>query len=288
MAASDFSNVVRPPAPASYSAPDISGLLMQGIGSLPQAAFEGTQRERQLKLQQAFPNGPPKNPDGSINYQKMFDVALSLGGIDASAMAALGQMALKQSLAAGDQPPWQVPAAAASAADGAAASGGGAPSMGLPQQRQGYLGYGGGDQGSGTVASMVADTFGEREAGPLIGRYSAALKVDPNAPLTEPQQARLTDLMQRTVATLRRAGAAPRGATEVAQPAETTSAAEMNGNAAYQPVSGVSGSPGGGQSSFSDRFAAATDGGGITDVGRGLPPGPAFAPMLDRETGRPG
>lgn len=67
------------PRGANYAGPLLD---FAPIAAYPQDYFAGQQRQRALALQNAFPNGLPKTPDGNIDINAMGDTLAKLGGAD--------------------------------------------------------------------------------------------------------------------------------------------------------------------------------------------------------------
>jgi hypothetical protein len=80
MATSDYM-VGNAPAQASYGAPLVGFQLGQSLANLPQQYFDGAQRARLLAMQNAFPNGLPRQPDGSPDLSQIIDKSAQLDGL---------------------------------------------------------------------------------------------------------------------------------------------------------------------------------------------------------------
>jgi hypothetical protein len=81
MANSDYM-VGNAPAAGSFVAPLIGFQLGHALAQLPQQYFDGTQRARTLAMQNAFPNGVPRQADGSPDVDQVVDKTAQVGGLE--------------------------------------------------------------------------------------------------------------------------------------------------------------------------------------------------------------
>jgi hypothetical protein len=204
--AADFM-VGNAPAGANYAAPLLN---FAPIANAPQDLFQGQQRARTTRLQNAFPDGLPKNSDGSIDIGGMTDTLTKLGGAEyASQMLPLlmqgqmGQAGANAIQSTGDPnsaaPPANanVPGASGPANIRGPQRTSSAPGSTTPGQPQ-LSTVGADNNGSDTVRSVATEAFGGKDVSPLIPRFASALGVDPDAPLNPQQVAQARAIMSRT------------------------------------------------------------------------------------------
>jgi hypothetical protein len=187
------------PYGASYAAPLLN---FDKLAQLPETFFKGTQNARTLALQNAFPNGLPKDDSGNIDINAVSDTLAKLGGADyakglmpyliESQMGAQGARAITGD--DGTTPePTQSPSTNVVGASGPAnirgpqrpAAAPAAPG-GTPGQPQ-LSSFGADNNGADTLRSIVTESAGGRDVSPLLPRIAAAFKVDPDAPLSADQ-----------------------------------------------------------------------------------------------------
>ncbi|HEV2473793.1 MAG TPA: hypothetical protein VGS41_14045, partial [Chthonomonadales bacterium] len=183
------------PGGANYAAPLLD---FSPLARLPQDYYAGTQMARQQALQNAFPQGLPRLPNGQIDTNQVMDTLTRLGGAEA-AQAIMPTLINQQigNQAAGLLAPGGTagvgPAAGPAAGStspvspsyGGARAGSG-PNAGpanivgnQPQQAQ---------EGQNSIRSLATEIFGGRDVTGLINSYSRQSGIAPDAPLT-PQQA---------------------------------------------------------------------------------------------------
>jgi hypothetical protein len=213
----DFMGGSRGPLPASYSPnPNIGFQIGDRLAGLPAQYEAGQKMAMATALRNAFPNGLPTRPDGSIDALSITNKIASIGGLDQSSIGPLMNLAARQSLAVGDAPPGTAAAAPVGAVPAAAPIARSAPMASNAES---------GDVD--TIRGIATEVFGGREVSQYIPRYAAALKVGEDTPLTPEQQQTARRIMGKSAAYLR------------SQPTQT----DENG-AAGAPVSGgASGSP---------------------------------------------
>jgi hypothetical protein len=155
-------------------------------------------------LQNAFPDGLPKNPDGSVDMNSATNTLVKKGGAEYA--TPLLQMLMQQGIGAGqsanlqridagvtgggNQPP-------AAKAGNFSAAGPANITGGQPQQPQ-LSSVGADNQGSDTLRSVATEAFGGKDVSPLIPRFAQALGVSPDAPLTPQQVQQARTIMSRT------------------------------------------------------------------------------------------
>src|SRR5580698_9857257 len=67
------------PYGVSYAAPLVN---FGALGDYPQDYFAGQQRRRTTNLQNAFPNGLPRDAQGNVDVDSVGDTLTKLGGAD--------------------------------------------------------------------------------------------------------------------------------------------------------------------------------------------------------------
>jgi hypothetical protein len=237
----DYEGGIRGPTPASYSAPLQGQAIGAQIAGLPAAYQQGQQFQLATALRTAFPDGLPQRPDGSIDAMAITNKIASIGGLDQSSVGPLMNLAARQSLATGDQPP------------GATAATPQAPPA--PPTARSMLGLSApmaSNDATGdvnTIRGVATEVFGDTDVSHLLPRYSAALKVaDADAPLSQDQITVARRLMGKSAAALRaQPSQSPVASDEgVTQRAGSTFSSDYayNGGAGTPTSSGVSGSPG--------------------------------------------
>lgn len=206
-----FPSSVSGPGGTSYSAPLIDfGVLGNLYNSYQQSQL--TEQEKQLRalalqkqqqdlaqqqqLRTLFQGGLPTK-DGQLDYQAITQALAKAG--DINAIPALAP--LMQQQAAGQVSPLfsgGTPPAAASPAPATTGPRGDLPPASAVSGAR-TSAYTGGDQGTGTVASIVAEKYGDAapETGRLMSRISMTMGIDPNQPLTAGQQRRAQGLLAR-------------------------------------------------------------------------------------------
>jgi hypothetical protein len=104
------------PSGASYAAPLLN---FAPLSQLPQDYFQGQQRARTTRLQNAFPDGLPRNSDGSVDVNSVGDTLTKLGGAEyasqmmpfliQSQMGSQGAAAIDNATGQQGSPPAQAP-----------------------------------------------------------------------------------------------------------------------------------------------------------------------------------
>jgi hypothetical protein len=233
MGASDYM-VGNAPQGASYTAPNVGAQFGQMIGDYPKDYFEGKQRQRQLAVMDAFPNGVP--PGSTVNdlmstiakagggtyvqqllpfmiqQQISHEAGQALGGMDVPAGANTSPGATPQGAATGpagvtprpQQPP---------------------PAQPLPQQGNQPLSATGQDNnGADTVRSIFSEGAGGRDVLTQINSAARTLRLNPDAPLTPEQAQRVKSFRSNAVGLSDESGKPPQGEV-AAQPAVQTAQA---------------------------------------------------------------
>lgn len=270
-----------------YSTPDISKLLYEGIGNLPQDYYQGQQQAQQLALANMFPQGlkPYLNPDGSIDPQKYADFAnkaAQIGGypVGSQMMNNLMRMwvANKQAQSIDTTDP-DAPTASPPAGTPHTTAG---PKSNINPSTAPANTSAGDTGGDVLVNDVVSAALGGVDGGqklPIV--LAKKLGVDPNQPLTTDQQSHARDLLDsdpQLVGLVNAARKTSRADTDPAsgpQPAVGSSEDVANVPRATSAVErGVNGSPGPAPevpvprrrpdftppATFADRFGAATPG----------------------------
>lgn len=189
----DFS-VVPSPRPADYAGP-VRDLGSQ-IAGIPGSYYAGKQQQAEMAMREAFPNGLPKNPDGSINVAAAMDQGARVGG--AQWVSPLMQMLLYSQAgtdAAGNAGNIEAGApgysGAPSSAPGpqvSAAQPPGMPPVGRavpPAQQPSPVA----NAGAPTLRTTIAELAGNKDADDIIGVASRAFRIPADAPLTPQQEA---------------------------------------------------------------------------------------------------
>lgn len=196
------------PAGANYAAPLVN---FSELAQLPDQYFKGTQNRRTLNLQNAFPDGLPKDASGQIDMNAVTDKLTKLGGAEyASQLLPYlygneGANSLKSIDAGvnGGEPPappvaprsTSVPSVSGPAnitgpARNAAPGPSSAPTSSAAPAQPALSSAGTDNNGADTVRSILTEHAGGQDVSPIIPRVAAAFKVDPDASLT-PQQAQV-------------------------------------------------------------------------------------------------
>ena len=193
------------PAPASFAAPLLN---FAPLANMPKTYFEGQQSQRTLALQNAFPNGLPRNQDGSVDVNATTDTLVRLGGApyaqdllkflmarDAGTQAGRNIEAIDQGISGA--PSGNAPSGSATAVPGASGPSNIRGPGAAPQQP--VLSSAGTDNnGADTLRSVATETFGGRDVSAMIPRYAAALGVRADDPLTPQQVTQARRFMART------------------------------------------------------------------------------------------
>src|SRR5437899_388716 len=152
MGASDYF-VGSAPGGASYQSPNLGPWLAEQIGSIPRTIFDAGQRKLTRAKQNAFPDGPPTNPDGTVDVNAVIKKGFQLGGLDYA--GPLMQLLMQQNI--GEQ-----------------------AARGMPSV------YGGASEGNGTKFTSPAPTPAPQPQGPQPARPSLSAAGPGN--LTPPPQ----------------------------------------------------------------------------------------------------
>src|ERR1051326_733657 len=254
---------VDPPRGLSYAAPAIDFGI---IGDLPKTYRDAQKARREEDIATTFKGGLPIDPTtGQPDYAKAMAMLAAKG--DIGAVSKLAGPQLDQSLIqrAGQISPLlggASPAGGASAAPSNPAPMPAAPQS-LPAPPVGPPARGGGDS-AGSVVDIVAARLPQdsQATGAVIANIARAAGVDPNAPLTPEQSAKVTRMVEGYAA---RTGAA-RPPTAPAQPVAATPADTVG---ARFPAMGGAGGPSG--------LAQIVPGGGSPEAPR-VAEGPAPSP----------
>jgi hypothetical protein len=243
------------------------------IANLPQTFFQGNQNARTLALQQPVidPNtGQPTNDPNAI-----IAAANQRGGLE-SAIQLLPAEQRQQFLdylrsQNGDQETSPAPQRPTSYTGGPTGPAGirgpsaqpaaaAQPSASSPPAQPTLSTFGADDGGQSTLRSVMTETFGGRDVSPIIPRVAAALKIDPDAPLSPGQMTQAKTLLTRIQASGVQAG-------NQAQPSDTT-----GGGAQVTPVGGTGGNGAPTQGTTPETASPAT---GIQPNGPGARPTPS-------------
>jgi hypothetical protein len=246
--ASSFA-VGNAPYPASYASP----LLNFGqLAQLPDQVFQGNQRQRTMALQNAFPDGLPKDKTtGQLDINAISDTLAKLGGADYAKglmpylieqqMGSAGAAAINDD---SGQAPVARPSTNVVGASGPAnirgpAPQGGATSTSSPQSAQPQLStFGADNNGADTVRSIATELAGGRDLPPqVIPNIAKAFKVDPDAPLSQAQADAIRNRLPPAIS-----GAGPQPQPQNGGGGQQTS--QVTGGGA--PVNPVGGTGGGG------------------------------------------
>jgi hypothetical protein len=265
------------PAGASYAAPLMN---FGAIAQYPEQLYQGQQRARTTALQNAFPDGLPTDANGSPDINAISQKLTKLGGADYATqlMPFLMQNRTNELIAQSQSQDRDLFDANAPAAPrsssvpgasgpanirGPAPGAGPAPGTDTARPPTPPLStFGADDGGHDTLRSVATETFGGRDVSPLIPKFAAALKIDPDAPLSPDQVRTARAIMSRTASSL---SSAPAGS-------DVT-----GGGAPINPVGGTSGSgaPAAGAAPTVETPAAAS---GIMPRAFPPPPVPPGAP----------
>lgn len=221
------------PQGASYGAPLVN---FGALKDYPEDYFQGQQRARTTALQNAFPNGLPKDANGNPDVNQISATLSKLGGADYAKglvpflmRAKIGQ-AGSDAINGGDgQTPQPTPPAAPSASSSVPGASGpanirGGQSATPPPGQPKLSSMGTDNNGQDTLRSVATESFGGRDVSSLIPRYATYMKVDPDAPLTPAQVQQARTLMSPTA--------------QATQPNQTSD--QTGGGAPVNPVGGTS------------------------------------------------
>jgi hypothetical protein len=215
----------------------------QQIAQLPKDYFEGTQRARTRAMQTAFPDGMPKNPDGTPDINKIIDVGTKLGGLE-YAQPLMSMLMQQQTGRQAAEGLGNLDASVNGQPNGSAAGPANlTPRPQAPPQQQPQLSSAGADnKGADTLSSLASETG--MDLGPLLPRIAQSLGVHPADPLTPDQAGQAKAILSRA-AQLARAQGGRNGAGDGAPPVTSagTSGAPgptgAEGPQAAAPASGI-------------------------------------------------
>jgi hypothetical protein len=237
----DYMGGSRAPLPASFSAPLVGGQIGAQLAGLPQQYAQGQQLQMATRLREAFPEGLPRNADGTIDSNAILNKVVGISGLGPESLGPLMTLSARQAVAAGDVPP-----------GGASATSTPPPT---PTARS-WLGLGNSPIASNdatgdvnTIRGVATEVFGDTDVSKYLPRYSAALKVaDADTPLSQDQITVARRLMGKSAAYLRsQPSQSPVSSDEgVTQRSGNTYGSDYayNGGAGTPTSSGASGSPG--------------------------------------------
>jgi len=199
---------------------------------VPDKIYEGQQRRRTTDLQNAFPDGLPRTPDGKVDVPAATDTLTKLGGAEFAKPFIEQFMGLqigdnaKKNLTGNNQPvspivgnqtgSTSVPNAAGPASLRPNSNAAPQPATTQPFD----------NSSADTVRGLATEVFGGRDVSQLLPRYAAALKVNPDQPLSPDQIAQARAFMSRTAQSMG---------------SQTTN--DAGSGAQPTPASGASGSP---------------------------------------------
>jgi hypothetical protein len=181
--------VVNAPTTANYAAPvqDFSG-----IANLLQDFTKGRQMGREEDKARAFRNGIPRDSTGEPDFNKISDTAAKVGGIDYA--LPLLNLQVQRDAGAGN-------AAAVANAQGVAMGQPAQPAAPVQpaarpaaQPRQAPA-VAPDNSGQDTIRSMATEAAGGNDAMPTIGSAARTLRINPDAPLTPEQSAKVKEFI---------------------------------------------------------------------------------------------
>jgi hypothetical protein len=209
--ASDFMVGNAPNAP-NYAAPLIGMQLGDRIAQLPEQYFAGQQRARTTALQNAFPNGLPRDAKGNVDINGAMDTLTKLGGAEFAQqniqllmqgqLGAAGRQAIEGS-ADTSAPPQAAPAPSPSGGPGNSNAAGVAHIMGSRGTPAANPQPDLGDQNTGanTIRGIATETFGpNQDVSDRLPRYAAVLGVKVDDQLSPQQVKAARGLMAPRVA----------------------------------------------------------------------------------------
>jgi hypothetical protein len=222
----------------NYNAPLPTLGLQLGdrLADLPNKYFEGQQHARTIQLQNAFPDGPPRLPNGEIDIKKLNDTLVKLGGVETALPIAQQEMDLQigrnagRDVTGGPQP--------------VAPNGVGPNQINFPRQQTNQQPQQPAfdNSSANTVQGLATEVFGGRDVSDLIPRYAAAAKVKPDQPLSPQQIQQVRTQMARTAEALRRPPPTADANAEPGSPQPSAPAPQQpqgpTGNGAMGPLSG--------------------------------------------------
>lgn len=215
MASWDNVQAPGPPGAPSYAAPLFD---FSDIKNLPESYFKGTQQKRTLALQNAFPDGLPKGPDGQPDIRGITDTLAKLGG--APEVGQVMPLLMQQQLL--NQPPVNEPGGQGQPSPQASQRPP-IPEHGIPQPALSSAGTD--NSGGDTVRSMASELAGNRELPKgMIENFAKALGTDPDSPLSPNQLARARQIIGPSIGRIAQAQQQPQQpqAQQAAQPAAST------------------------------------------------------------------
>jgi hypothetical protein len=244
MGASDYM-VGNAPSGASYSAPLVGFQLGQSIADLPDAYMKGREQARQRAMQDAFKDGPPRDPaTGQLDTNAIINKGMQIGGLPFAQPLLQYMLDLEAGKAWSGAIPseqGQTGPAPPNSAAGPGNLGAGAqparPAM-RPQGAPQRASAGADNEGAENIRSLITGLAGGREAGSAIRDAVQKFRIGPDADLSPEQVKAVTAFVGPKLR-----GGAP---SEVNQPAEATSAADDGINGGSRPPfmgGGTSGAP---------------------------------------------
>jgi hypothetical protein len=229
--------------PGRYAVPQVGQQLGQAIADLPNAFMQGRQQARQRAMEDAFKDGVPRNPDGSLDSNAVIDKGMRIGGLPFAQPLLQYMLDLEAGKAwSGAIPSEQGqtgPAPPGSAAGPGNLAGGAQPTrpamrpQGAPPPQPRLSTAGADSEGAQTINSLASEVFGERDVTEALPRYAAAVGNKLGEPLTPDQEQRARALMQRSSRLLGKTRVA--SSEDVVPPSGPTSAAEVGMNDGSRP-----------------------------------------------------
>jgi hypothetical protein len=244
LGASDYM-VGNAPAGASYSAPLVGFQLGQSIADLPDAYMKGREQARQRAMEDAFKDGPPRDPaTGQLDTNAIINKGMQIGGLPFAQPLLQYMLDLEAGKAWSGAIPseqGQTGPAPPNSAAGPGNLGAGAqparPAM-RPQGAPQRASAGADNEGAENIRSLITGLAGGREVGSAIRDAVQKFRIGPDADLSPEQVKAVTAFVGPKLR-----GGAP---SEVNQPAEATSAADDGINGGSRPPfmgGGTSGAP---------------------------------------------
>lgn len=207
-----------------------------GIPKIADAYYKSRDEAAKNDLRDAFKGGVPTLPDGSIDYGAMQRTLYEKGDVaNGNAFVGISQRATELNALNGVDSPQQPTVGPSTSRNTVTAdpskrmdTGTGQPSQ-QPQQApqpQAVQRPGNTATGPNSIVGIVGDSIPAELAGPIIQQVSAMARLDPNAPINDPQTlARVTQVAQAAIARAQsrqpqQQPAPPQAAPGIAQPVQ--------------------------------------------------------------------
>lgn len=196
----DYS-VVNPPNAASYAAPLLD---FRQLADIPTRYYTGKEKQAEIAMREAFPNGLPVDAKGNPDVAKIMDIGARTGG--AQWVSPLLQMLIySQGGATGAETLGGIagqPGAAPMAPAGGPAAGPAPPvqPMPLPGGAKPPPIAANPASEAPTIRTMATEASRGADVMPAIGATARELRINPDAPLTPQQVEQVSPVLRRNIA----------------------------------------------------------------------------------------